>query len=382
MGRIFYSAELFPKVIKYKLSMWGVINPPIPDNFTFSVTNICQSRCKTCNIWQLYQKKPKLKEKELKLWEIEKIFKSIGHIYFFNVSGGEPFLRKNLPEIIELACKYLIPRVISIPTNAIESDLIITQTKKILEKIKKCNAVLSIKLSFDGVEDQHDEIRGVKGNFKKLMKTYKGLKEIQKEYPNLDVGIATVISKFNFKKMKDIVDYVKKLNPDLHISEIAEERSELFTKGKNITPDWEQYKKAIGFFSKEVRKEIKKSKSLVKVTQSFRLVYYDIVLKTMKEKKQIIPCYGGIASVHLNAYGDVWPCCILGYEKSMGNLKDFGYNFKTVWHSKQADEVRKYIKQKNCYCPLASVSYTNILCNLTYMIKVIKNILKNQETDL
>jgi MoaA/NifB/PqqE/SkfB family radical SAM enzyme len=338
---------------------------------------MCQSRCKTCDIWKLYQKKPKLKEKELKLWEIEKIFKSMGHVYFFNLSGGEPFLRNDLPEIVELACKYLTPRVIHSPTNAISTELVLKQTKKILEMMKKnnCDAVFTIKPSFDGIEEQHDEIRGIKGNFKKFMKTYKGLKEMQKEYPNLDVGLGTVISMFNFKDIKKIVEYGKTLKPDSYINEIAEERSELFTKGKSITPNWKQYKKAIDFFSKEVRKDMKKSKSLVRVIQSFRLVYYDLVVKTMKEKRQVIPCYGGIASVHLNAYGDAWPCCILGYEKSMGNLKDYGYDFKTVWHSKQADEVREYIKQKNCYCPLANISYTNILCNPKYMLKVLKNIL-------
>jgi len=377
MGMIFYAAELFPKVIKYKLSMWGVINPPVPDNFTFSVTNMCQSRCKTCDIWQLYQKKPKLREKELKLWEIEKVFKSMGHVYFFNISGGEPFLRNDLPEIVDLACRYLTPRVIHTPTNAIATELVLKQTRKILEIMKKnnCNAVFTIKPSFDGIEEQHDEIRGVKGNFKKLMKTYKGLKELQKEYPNLDVGLGTVISRFNFKDIKKIVEYGKSLKPDSYINEIAEERSELFTKGKPITPDSEQYNKAIKFFSEEIRKDMKKNKSLVRITQAFRLVYYELVVRTMREKRQVIPCYAGIASTHINAFGDVWACCVLGYDKPMGNLRNAGYNFMRVWHSKQAHEVRKFIKQKRCYCPIANISYTNILCNPRYMLKVIKNIL-------
>jgi len=377
MGTLSYALELFPKVIKYKLSMWGVIKPPVPDNFTFSVTNMCQSRCKTCDIWQLYKKKPKLKEKELKLWEIERIFKSMGHVYFFNLSGGEPFLRNDLPEIVDLACKYLTPRVIHTPTNAIASDLVLKQTRKILEIMKKnnCDAVFTIKPSFDGIGKKHDEIRGVKGNFKKLMRTYNGLKKLQKEYPNLDVSLGTVISRFNFDQIKEIVEYGKNLKPDSYINEIAEERSELFTKGKPITPDSEQYNKAIKFFSEEIRKDMKKKKSLVRIMQAFRLVYYELAVRTMREKRQVIPCYGGIASVHLNAYGDVWPCCILGYEKSMGNLRDYGYDFMKVWRSKQADGVRKYIKQKNCYCPLANISYTNMLCNPRYMLKVIRNIL-------
>jgi len=377
MGTLSYAIELFPKVVKYKLSMIGLIKPPIPDNLTFSVTNMCQSRCKTCDVWKLYKEKPKLKGKELKLWEIEKIFKSIGHVYFFNISGGEPFLRNDLPEIVDLACKYLTPRVIHTPTNAIASDLVIKQTKKILEIIKKnkCNTTFTIKPSFDGIEEQHDEIRGVKGNFKNLMKTYKGLKELQKEYPNLDVGLGTVISRFNLDQIKEIIEYGKKLKPDSYINEIAEQRSELFTLDKPITPSPEQYEKAIGFFSKEVRKDIKKKKSLVRITQAFRLVYYDLVVRTMKEKRQVIPCYAGIANAHINAFGDIWACCILGYDKPMGNLHDFNYDFKKLWHSKQANEVRKFIKQKKCYCPIANISYTNILCNPRYMLKVIKNIL-------
>ncbi|PIN78891.1 radical SAM protein, partial [Candidatus Woesearchaeota archaeon CG10_big_fil_rev_8_21_14_0_10_33_12] len=112
----------------------------------------------------------------------------------------------------------------------------------------------------------------VKGNFKNLMKTYNGLKKLQKEYPNLDVGLGTVISRFNFEKIKEIVEYGKKLKPDSYINEIAEERSELFTKGKPITPDSEQYNKAIKFFSEEIRKDMKKKKSLVRIMQAFRLV--------------------------------------------------------------------------------------------------------------
>ena len=54
MGIISQGMELVPKVAQYKLSRAGVIRPPMPDNLTFSITNMCQSRCKTCNIWKLY----------------------------------------------------------------------------------------------------------------------------------------------------------------------------------------------------------------------------------------------------------------------------------------------------------------------------------------
>ena len=126
-----YLKELLPKVIKYRLAHAGIPSTGTPINLTFSVTNICQSRCKTCNIWEIYKNNPNKRSEELSLNEIEKIFKSMGHIYIFNVSGGEPFLRPDFVEIVKLACLHLRPGIIHIPTNAIAEKQIISQTKKI-----------------------------------------------------------------------------------------------------------------------------------------------------------------------------------------------------------------------------------------------------------
>ena len=100
-------------------------------NLTFSVTNVCQSRCKTCNIWELYHRSPEKRNGELTFEEIEKVFQSLGHVYVFNVSGGEPFLRPDIVEIIDSACSYLRPGIIHIPTNALAVDLI---EKRVREK--------------------------------------------------------------------------------------------------------------------------------------------------------------------------------------------------------------------------------------------------------
>ena len=68
-----YLKELLPKMIRYRLTRWGLASPGMPLNLTFSVTNVCQSRCKTCNIWELYKIHPEKRNEELTLEEIEKI---------------------------------------------------------------------------------------------------------------------------------------------------------------------------------------------------------------------------------------------------------------------------------------------------------------------
>ena len=108
-----------------------------------------------------------------------------------------------------------------------------------------------------------------------------------------------------------------------------------------------------------------------RITNAFRLQYYELASSIMKEEYQVIPCYAGISNVHLNPYGDVWPCCTLGYDKSMGNVRDYNYDFRKIWKSRKAKEVRLYIKRKNCYCPLANQSYSNMLLHAPSLFRVL-----------
>jgi MoaA/NifB/PqqE/SkfB family radical SAM enzyme len=120
-------------MLGYKLSYRGVRSTPAPINLTLSVTNKCNSRCRSCDIWKIYPAEKSRLADELTLDEIEKVFKSVGPVYFFNISGGEPFLRSDLPKIVAAACRYLSPSVVHIPTNALMPDRIEAMTVEILE---------------------------------------------------------------------------------------------------------------------------------------------------------------------------------------------------------------------------------------------------------
>ncbi len=309
-----YLIELFPKTISYKLAKKGLLKPANPITLTFSVTAACQSLCKTCQIGKLYRDNPERAGEDLTLEEIEKIFKSMGHIYFFNISGGEPFLRKDLPQIIELACKYLRPGIVHIPTNALAPKRIEELTVQILKVMKEYSkkVPLTIKPSIDGVGEKHDEIRGIKGNFKRLEETISRLKKLQKEYSSLHVELGTVVSNFNVDDLEEIEDFVHSMGVESYRNEIAEQREEFFNVGDPITPTGEQYEKLMKSFKQKIRNNIKSKRKLARITESFRLVYYDLVSDILKERRQVIPCYGGISNVHLNYNGDLWPCCVLG----------------------------------------------------------------------
>jgi len=277
--------------------------------------------------------------------------------------------------IIDLACKYLQPKIIHIPTNGISSESIRDLTRRCLEIISDYDpkVPLSVKPSIDGVGEIHDEIRGVRGNFRQLEKTIGHLKKIEEEYPNFHLELGTVISRFNVQYLPEIEDYVHSIGVQSYRNEIAENRTEFFNIDDDITPDADTYESLIREFSAKIRGNIKGKRHLTRLTEAFRLTYYDLAVKILREKRQVIRCYAGISNVHINYDGEVWPCCVLGYSKPMGSLRDEGYDFQKVWYSKQANRVRKYIRDGNCACPLANQAYSNILFTPAYLVKVIGN---------
>lgn len=372
-----YIQEIVPKIIRYRLARLGLVSPGMPLNLTYSVTNVCQSRCRTCNIWELYKKDPDKREEELKIEEIEKIFQSMGHIYIFNISGGEPFLRPDIVDIIRLACVQLTPGVIHIPTNAIAIDKAEALTVEILKIVQNStpSTQVTIKPSLDHIGERHDDIRGIKGNFEKVITLFKRLKKIQSEYPNLHAELGTVISRWNVEDIDEIATFVTALGVDSYRNEIAEQRSEMFNMENSITPSPDEYEKAINYFVGQVKKNKKVQKFFQRMTNAFRLVYYDLAVRTLREKRQVIPCYAGVSNVHMNPYGDIWACCTLGYEKSMGSIRDYDYDFQTLWNSSQAKKIREHIRKGNCHCPLANQAYSNILLNVPSLMRVLKEIL-------
>lgn len=348
--------ELISKIPQYKLFRKYNYPKILPLNLTVSITYNCNSRCNTCNVW-------KKKTNEFTAEEFDRTFKSIGSSpYWLTISGGEPFLRKDIAEICCSAYNHFKPGIINIPTNGIMHSTIPEKVEEIIKNCKETQIIVN--LSIDGIGEKHDRIRNVKDNFEKALKTYDALHAL--DYPNFNLGIHTVISKYNVNAIPEIYEYFEEKNPDSYITEIAEERVELDTIGSGITPSIEEYTETVDFLIGKLGR--KKYSGVSRMTQAFRLEYYDHVKKVLREKRQILPCYAGFASAQIAPDGDVWACCIRA--EPVGNLRDVDYDFKKVWFDDSACRQRDSIKRKECYCPLANAHYTNMLCDLKTLIKV------------
>ena len=379
MKAIDFITQIFPKTLAYRATRAGLKRAIGPMTLTFSVTNRCNSRCKTCNIWQIYPNHWQVVEEELTLDEIGRIFASMPPVYFFNLSGGEPYLRNDLPGIVDLAVEHLKPAIIHSPTNAIMTKRILRQTRAILENLRArgLETPFTIKPSIDGIGDLHDEIRGVTGNWPRLQATIQGLLELSEEFPNLHVELGTVVSNFNKNQLKEIESYVNELGVQSYRNEIAEQREEFLNIGDPITPTGEEYAELMRGFAAKVKENLPGKRPLARLTESLRLVYYELAARIVQEDRQVIPCYAGISNVHLTPHGQLWPCCVLGYAKPLGDLRSADYDFMAVWHSAQADEVRASIKAGECACPLANQAYSNILCDAPSLVKAMDNVARH-----
>lgn len=365
--------EIAPRLAGYRLAYDRIAAPPAPINLTLSITNQCNSRCQSCDIWKIYPAEKDRLRDELRVDEIDRIFASVGSVYFFNISGGEPFLRKDIVDIVRVGCERLRPSVVHIPTNGLNPARIAELAEEILIGMPTWGppgVKLTLKPSFDGVGAFHDWVRGIPGNYEKLLDTLRRLGELRQRYDHLRIGVGTVISTMNIQHLPEVIDTSRSFGVDTYISEVAEEREEMRNVGSGITPTAEQYGEAIRAFRAETFARLREASGLELLTQGMRHEYYEITRRWLRDRKQVIPCYAGISNAHISPYGDLWPCAILANAKSFGNLKEVDYDFWALWHSSRADEVRASIRRGECDCPLANQAYANILLSPRALARV------------
>ncbi|MBK8128979.1 MAG: SPASM domain-containing protein [bacterium] len=85
-------------------------------------------------------------------------------------------------------------------------------------------------------------------------------------------------------------------------------------------------------------------------------------------------CYAGWASAQIYADGTVWPCCVRADD--LGNLREHNYDFKDIWFGEKIKDVRRSIAAKECHCPLANASYTNMLMDVSTATRVGMKVIK------
>jgi len=337
-----------------------------PEFITFFVTNKCCLKCQHCFFW----KELNNNVTELNLSEIKKIAQNINKFTYLALTGGEPYLREDLLDIVCAFSNKI--KNLSISTNGYLTNKTIATTKEMLKKNNRIN--ITIIVSIDGIKEKHDEIRGVKGSFDKAVETIIQLNNLKEKYSNLNVGISITYMKQNQNEIFKIYNYALKLKPDsISIALVRGDARNPISKEVNIN----NYRKIYQQMDKDFMSGKLPGYSGFFISDfviAMRMLLWRLTLKIYHKKRYISPCYAGMLSGIIYANGDVFPCELLN--KKVGNIKDFNYNFKKLWLSEKAKEINKFIKNSKCFCIHDCNLICNILFNPRHIFKLLPIILK------
>lgn len=323
-----------------------------PIQLTFFLTKRCNSRCSFC-FYRADRDTSEDHGAELTLGEIENISASMGKLLWLAFSGGEIFLRDDIVEIAKVFYQRNKPALMLFPTNGLLTDVIREKIEKVLKYCR--NSTVIVKLSLDGPEHIHDNIRGKKGSFKKTMQTYESLGGLLDAYPNFELGINTVYCSANQDYMDEVIEFVSRLDR-------IKTHTVSLVRGKGLEEiDIEKYRETIDKLAENLRNKISGTYRFrggrLKAAQDIlqRRLIYD----TETQKKKLIDCYAGRLNLVLTETGDLYPC--ESFRMKMGNVRDNEYNVKEMLRSLQVRNILSSIREDSCFCSHECYLMTNIL---------------------
>ena len=293
-------------------------------NGTVIVTYRCNARCTMCNRY----KAPSKPEEEISIETIKKL----PQMYFTNITGGEPFIRSDLKDIVRELYKKSDRIVIS--TNGFFTDRIIDLCKEFPN--------VGIRISIEGLEDTNNAIRGLENGFNRGYTTLKKLVEMN--HP--DVGFGMTVQDANAKDLVPLYELSNEMNMEFATASLH--NSFYFVEAKNIIKD----RPMVAQNFENLINELLKSNSPKKW---FRAYFNHGLINYIYGQKRLLPCDMAFDTFFIDPYGDVMPCNGTKEKEVMGNLNEQSWD--ELWASEQADKVRAKVRgcNRNCWM-IGSVS--------------------------
>lgn len=278
-------------------------------------------QCKMCNIWKF----PTKKGEEIKASDL----KSLPKLKFINLTGGEPFVREDLDEIVEECYRHTDRIVIS--TSGWFEDRVIALAKKFPN--------IGIRISIEGLSQKNDDLRGRPGGFDKGLRTLLTLRKMGLK----DIGFGCTVSNNNSKDMLALYKLSKSLG--MEFATASFHNSFYFHKDDNSVNNKDE---VCADFEQLIEWQLQENhpKSWFRAFFNMGLINY------IEGNRRMLPCEAGSANFFIDPWGEVYPCNGLEekyWKESMGNIHDADFN--TIWSSEQADRVRALVRTcpKNCW---------------------------------
>src|SRR5690242_5944368 len=261
---------------------------PLMD-LTIISTYRCNSKCQMCYIW----KNPTDPKEEVSLDTLAKLPGGFDNL---NVSGGEPTLRKDLAELIEIV--HPKARITEISSNGLHPERLVPIIKKF--------PGIKVRFSLEGNQATSDSIRGEKDGYATKVRGLRMLREAG----GTDLGFATVIQDENVEQLVDLYEFA------------SAEKYEFATSALHNA--WQFYKND-NYFYDRIRVARRLEGLIVAMLRSgkpknwFRAYLNLGLIEKVLGHDRLIPCSAGRDFAFIDPWSDVWACNVRS-DLPMGNL--------------------------------------------------------------
>ena len=321
------SSRLFKNGLRFRyLKRSG--KPGKPQALSLEITHDCIAKCVMCNIWKIPREVPNLDVEEWIHLLSSDLFSDLREL---DITGGEPYTRKDLPDLFSGICKLKqnsLKRLksIAVTTNGLLTDRVLEYTESVLPMLAGEGTELVMVCAVDAIGEIHDKIRNFKHAWSKVNETIDGLIELRKKFSNLTLGLKTTILPINVGELEKIMRYAHSRNLFTIVS------PRILTEGRYLNKDLENN---LVFSKEDIDKMIRfyQSEIFSWSYHSDRMVHY---LQTGIMKK---PCSCGFNYFFVRSNGELYLCPLLNM--SCGNIKD--HSIKDLFISEEASKIRQMV---------------------------------------
>ena len=327
-----------------------VRRPSVPLKVNWCLTYWCQYRCKTCNIWQ---RKP---TDELSTDEVRAFVRENPDVTWVDLTGGEICLRQDIDDVLDAVVSgWRRLALLHFPTNGFLTDRIARSVERIAGRGP---ARTIVTVSLDGDEETNDEIRGIKGGFRRQIETFKRLRAID----GISAVLGVTVSSYNLGKFGETFAACAREIPGLTIHEmhlnVAQVSGHYYDNAgtPSVRPD-----------PVLIRQELKVYRQLRGFPRSMAQLLETAYLHSMEDFLRTgitpMPCHALRSSCFVDPWGVVYPC--ISYSKPVGRLRDTAMRLADIWNAPATAELQEEIWQGQCpQCWTACEAYQSILGNV------------------
>jgi MoaA/NifB/PqqE/SkfB family radical SAM enzyme len=343
----FTTKELLKRYAKLAIGQ-----PFSPVLLNILVTSVCDMRCTHCFFTDELDDRPR-KKLQMKTHEIEKISETLGgNLGVLILAGGEPFTRKDLPEIARAFYSNNKLESIYIMSNGQIQKRIFPDVTRILEECPNLN--VTVALGIDGLKEQHEKIRQKPGSWDIAIDTARQLQTIKQQYPRLDVQTCTCFMNSNQDTIFDWYDFLKyELKPDkVNFNYIRPPSADPV----ELEIDHARYARLAQMIDNDSRHAAIKNNyggNAGFFKAAIDIYMHGLIAKTQETQQAQMTCYAGTAGAVIYDEGTVSSCENL---EAVGNLREFDWNFQKLWLSPAMQSRRKKAAD-GCFCTHESNSY-------------------------